>query len=90
MSMFTGLKAVNHFGRPDMSSFLKFVQKKHSYVSLSILFIAVIYHTWFSIDGDGDDIYNNNNNITGKQDWSIQLWTKAADKERYDSVRRSK
>jgi hypothetical protein len=31
--MFTGLKAVNHFGRPDMSSFLKFVQKKHSYVS---------------------------------------------------------
>lgn len=32
-SMFTGLKAVNHFGRPDMSSFLKFVQKKHSYVS---------------------------------------------------------
>ncbi|XP_075237286.1 dual oxidase isoform X2 [Lycorma delicatula] len=32
-SMFTGLKAINHFGRPDMSSFLKFVQKKHSYVS---------------------------------------------------------
>ncbi|XP_016945189.3 dual oxidase [Drosophila suzukii] len=32
-SIFTGLKAVNHFGRPDMSSFLKFVQKKHSYVS---------------------------------------------------------
>lgn len=31
--MFTGLKAINHFGRPDMSSFLKFVQKKHSYVS---------------------------------------------------------
>lgn len=36
MSMFTGLKAVNHFGRPDMSSFLKFVQKKHSYVSISV------------------------------------------------------
>lgn len=35
--MFTGLKAVNHFGRPDMSSFLKFVQKKHSYVSYLIL-----------------------------------------------------
>lgn len=33
-SIFTGLKAVNHFGRPDMSSFLKFVQKKHSYVSI--------------------------------------------------------
>uniref|UniRef100_T1IYT7 NAD(P)H oxidase (H2O2-forming) n=1 Tax=Strigamia maritima TaxID=126957 RepID=T1IYT7_STRMM len=32
-SMFTGLKAVNHFGRPDMSSFFKFVQKQHSYVS---------------------------------------------------------
>ena len=33
-SMFTGLKAINHFGRPDMPSFLKFVQKKHSYVSI--------------------------------------------------------
>uniref|UniRef100_A0AAR5PYW1 NAD(P)H oxidase (H2O2-forming) n=1 Tax=Dendroctonus ponderosae TaxID=77166 RepID=A0AAR5PYW1_DENPD len=32
-SIFTGLKAVNHFGRPDMTSFLKFVQKRHSYVS---------------------------------------------------------
>jgi len=28
--------------------------------------------------------------MTGKQDWSIQLRTKAADKERYDSMRRSK
>lgn len=35
-SIFTGLKAVNHFGRPDMSSFLKFVQKKHSYVSFRL------------------------------------------------------
>ena len=32
-SLFTGLKAANHFGRPDMVSFLKFVQRKHSYVS---------------------------------------------------------
>ncbi|CAL1286456.1 unnamed protein product [Larinioides sclopetarius] len=32
-SMFTGLKAVNHFGRPDMTSFLKFIQHQHSYVS---------------------------------------------------------
>ncbi|XP_023209588.1 dual oxidase-like isoform X1 [Centruroides sculpturatus] len=32
-SMFTGLKAINHFGRPDMTSFLKFVQHQHSYVS---------------------------------------------------------
>lgn len=40
-SMFTGLKAVNHFGRPDMSSFLKFVQKKHSYVSFfQLLYIS--------------------------------------------------
>jgi len=31
-SLFTGLKASNHFGRPDMSAFLRFVQKKHSYV----------------------------------------------------------
>lgn len=36
-SIFTGLKAVNHFGRPDMTSFLKFVQKKHSYVSMTII-----------------------------------------------------
>ena len=35
-SIFTGLKAINHFGRPDMTSFLKFVQKKHSYVSIII------------------------------------------------------
>ncbi|RWS27681.1 dual oxidase-like protein [Leptotrombidium deliense] len=32
-SMFTGLKAVNHFGRPDMNAFLKFIRKQHSYVS---------------------------------------------------------
>ncbi|KAI1304162.1 Dual oxidase [Halotydeus destructor] len=32
-SMFTGLKAVNHFGRPNMVAFLKFIQKQHSYVS---------------------------------------------------------
>ncbi|CAL1263202.1 unnamed protein product [Larinioides sclopetarius] len=32
-SMFTGLKAVNHFGRPDMTAFLKFVQQQHAYVS---------------------------------------------------------
>lgn len=32
-SMFTGLKAINHFGRPDMTAFLKFVQQHHSYVS---------------------------------------------------------
>lgn len=32
-SMFTGLKAINHFGRPDMIAFLKFVQNQHSYVS---------------------------------------------------------
>lgn len=32
-SMFTGLKAINHFGRPDMNAFLKFVQNQHSYVS---------------------------------------------------------
>lgn len=31
--MFTGLKAINHFGRPDMNAFLKFIRKKHSYVS---------------------------------------------------------
>ncbi|XP_059085329.1 dual oxidase-like [Tigriopus californicus] len=32
-SLFTNLKAANHFGRPDMASFLRFVQRKHSYVS---------------------------------------------------------
>jgi len=43
MSMFTGLKAVNHFGRPDMSSFLKFVQKKHSYVSIYYLSAGTLF-----------------------------------------------
>lgn len=32
--MFTGLKAINHFGRPDMNAFLKFVQNQHSYVGV--------------------------------------------------------
>ncbi|XP_022705418.1 dual oxidase-like isoform X3 [Varroa jacobsoni] len=32
-SMFTGLKAINHFGRPDMTAFLRFVQMQHAYVS---------------------------------------------------------
>ena len=32
-SLFTGLKAANHFGRPDLVSFLSYVQKKHHYVS---------------------------------------------------------
>ena len=32
-SLFTGLKAANHFGRPDLVSFLRYVQKRHSYVS---------------------------------------------------------
>ena len=40
-SLFTGLKASNHFGRPDMSAFLRFVQKKHSYV-WHMLFIIVL------------------------------------------------
>jgi len=31
-SLFTGLRAQNHFGRPDMNAFLKFVQRKHNYV----------------------------------------------------------
>ena len=42
-SLFTGLKAVNHFGRPDMSSFLKFVQKKHSYVSILMKTFSIVY-----------------------------------------------
>jgi len=33
-SMFTGLKAINHFGRPPMVNFLKYIQKQHSYVSI--------------------------------------------------------
>jgi dual oxidase len=36
-SLFTGLKAINHFGRPDVASFLKFVQKKHNYVRRSLV-----------------------------------------------------
>lgn len=32
-SLFTGLKAANHFGRPDLASFLQEVQNKHSCVN---------------------------------------------------------
>lgn len=46
--MFTGLKAINHFGRPDMSSFLRFVQKKHSYVSMTTTWNQInIYERMF-------------------------------------------
>ena len=43
-SMFTGLKAINHFGRPDMPAFLKFVQKKHSYVSSDTRADSVVHN----------------------------------------------
>lgn len=52
-SMFTGLRAVNHFGRPDMTSFLKFVQHQHSYVSnealdsCSLKFLIPCFMTFF-------------------------------------------
>jgi hypothetical protein len=46
--MFTGLKAVNHFGRPDMPSFLKFVQKKHSYVSTRRTWVLAVEYTLHS------------------------------------------
>jgi len=76
MSMFTGLKAVNHFGRPDMSSFLKFVQKKHSYVS------------YFSTATDKIARETEENleygNILSAQDWngvhSKHIWTNLLDK----------
>lgn len=32
-SLFTGLKAVNHFGRPDIAALLQYVQNQHSKVS---------------------------------------------------------
>ncbi|XP_076328078.1 dual oxidase-like [Tachypleus tridentatus] len=32
-SIFTGLKAINHFGRPDMINFLKFIRKKYSHMN---------------------------------------------------------
>ena len=57
--MFTGLKAINHFGRPDMPSFLKFVQKKHSYVSANILGFFACLYVFF------------NKYISGKQSGSV-------------------
>lgn len=33
-SLFTGLKAVNHFGRPDIAALLQHVQDQHSCVSI--------------------------------------------------------
>lgn len=32
-SLFTGLKAINHFGRPDIAALLEHVQAQHSQVS---------------------------------------------------------
>lgn len=32
LSMFTGLKAINHFGRPNFDLFLKFLQSRHAEV----------------------------------------------------------
>lgn len=52
-SIFTGLKAVNHFGRPDMTSFLKFVQKRHSYVSLFFQLKYVFIENFFQVSKIG-------------------------------------
>lgn len=42
-SMFTGLKADNHFGRPDMVAFLKYIQKQHPVSLLSSLTSCHMY-----------------------------------------------
>ena len=58
-SMFTGLKAINHFGRPDMPAFLKFVQKKHSYVSCNNCSInSLIKKSWFFLSIDNEWLSN--------------------------------
>ena len=71
-SMFTGLKAINHFGRPDMPAFLKFVQKKHSYVSCNNCSInSLIKKSWFfyQLIMNGYQV----SHFTGQQSWCLQL-----------------
>lgn len=76
--MFTGLKAVNHFGRPDMSSFLKFVQKKHSYVSnlKSNERCAATELNFFT-------------NFLGFKNWRLLVWSPTAYQKCHVSVWRS-
>ena len=68
-SLFTGLKASNHFGRPDMTDFLRFVQKKHSYVSPSFAFDEANSVVTFNND--------NNSFFLGEQGGGFQLRPKA-------------
>lgn len=54
--MFTNLKAVNHFGRPNFGAFLKYLQKKHKEVTTACLypFTSAMFH--FAIELQQDDI----------------------------------
>ncbi len=75
-SMFTGLKAINHFGRPDMPSFLKFVQKKHSYVSFKCVHLCVRISVRLPPVISTAVL----NSVLGEQSGSVQLWSWASDK----------
>lgn len=74
--MFTGLKAVNHFGRPDMSSFLKFVQKKHSYVSFKVNLINQFNKHIF-----------HHRSALGLEDWSVFMWSETTHQKCHVSMR---
>lgn len=50
-SLFTGLKAINHFGRPDIAALLQQVQNKHSRVSTCCL-IGLLDMTYLMSLGD--------------------------------------
>lgn len=90
-SMFTGLKAINHFGRPDMSSFLKFVQKKHSYVSTRLCSANFLEIEVSFIDTTTRKIVYHFIGVifAGKQDRGVQLRPSTSHKKHYDRLRRS-
>ena len=43
-SMFTNLRAVNHFGRPNLPGFLRYVGQKHPLVSVHLLTLPHVYY----------------------------------------------
>lgn len=52
-SMFTGLKADNHFGRPDMVAFLKYIQKQHPVSTCKEYFMSSNFYCVFQVSKIG-------------------------------------
>lgn len=48
--MFTGLKATNHFGRPNFDRIFKFIQNKHAEVGLMF---EIVCNNFFQVNDIG-------------------------------------